>query len=133
MSLQSKEAKNEKKYIIVCIIIFFSVYIQNSILKLIPLGLKHFHDFLVLKKLKIFLELVLNYNLTIFEKALNSNFVYGLHVIFKHGKSKELPNFVHICEELWRVPQIHWFLVAFFFSINVNSALSRIGLWQKLF
>ena len=63
----------------------FLAYIENVIWQKVTLGLKHFRDIFSSPKNLFFLQL-LNYK-TIFEKALNSNFTYGIHVIFKHGRS----------------------------------------------
>ena len=52
----------------------------------ISFGLIHFHDFLVVRNIKIFFkQLVINYKAIIFKKALNSQFTNVIHVQFKHG------------------------------------------------
>ena len=77
---------------------------------MIPVGLKYFHDFLSSSKNDFLKELVLKYNTTVFEKALNSNFAYGIRLLLKHGGSEEqLKSFPSLyllidnCEELHKL------------------------------
>ena len=68
------------------------------------LGLKHFHDIFSFPKMKnIFVQLVLNYIKIIFRNALNSNFNYGICVIFNTmGLMKNWRVVCAFCTYLWR-------------------------------